>query len=363
MIRRFLRDHDGQNLALLAVVLVVILGIMALAIDVGNLYMERRKLQNAADAGALAGAEELCFGSGDFGVAETKAREYAVDRNLAEDADVEIDEATWTVTVTATRDVGSLLAGILGITASDVSAVAAAACGPADVSCGLWPVGFRLDEWNYLYNSGLGCGDSFYVWNGNNENQLPDCSECNCDIDGDGRRDMMQYDSRAWLDFSDAVNPLYPGCAQSGCGASELTCWVETSNPAPVRLPACVSGDTGVKAGAKDEVDGRQGDFVNIPIYDNLSCTNSGSCSDAFHIIQFGCVEVIGWWQPSEKNDDGAPVLYYLPGMGDPGDVCWDNMFLIEVKVACGNQCVTECGSTSGGPPIPNGVNAVSLIR
>jgi hypothetical protein len=50
------RTENGQVLILLAVGMVVLMGFTALAIDGSNVYSDRRQLQNAADAGSLAGA-------------------------------------------------------------------------------------------------------------------------------------------------------------------------------------------------------------------------------------------------------------------------------------------------------------------
>ncbi len=49
----------GQALISLALALAVVCGMVALTIDIGLLFMERRGMQNAADAAALAGAQEL----------------------------------------------------------------------------------------------------------------------------------------------------------------------------------------------------------------------------------------------------------------------------------------------------------------
>lgn len=49
----------GQTLILVAVMLPVLLGVTGLALDVGTLYNHRRRMQTAADAGALAGANEV----------------------------------------------------------------------------------------------------------------------------------------------------------------------------------------------------------------------------------------------------------------------------------------------------------------
>jgi Flp pilus assembly protein TadG len=54
-----LRDQQGVTIILVAILMFVFLGIAALAIDLSNLYVVRNELQNAADAGALAGARVL----------------------------------------------------------------------------------------------------------------------------------------------------------------------------------------------------------------------------------------------------------------------------------------------------------------
>lgn len=53
------RSERGQAIVLLAVVIVVLLGFTAVAIDGGMIYADRRNAQNAADAAALAGALEI----------------------------------------------------------------------------------------------------------------------------------------------------------------------------------------------------------------------------------------------------------------------------------------------------------------
>ncbi|MDQ3345305.1 MAG: pilus assembly protein TadG-related protein, partial [Chloroflexota bacterium] len=71
----------GQVLIMFALALVVLLGFAGLAIDVGRLVAERRHVQNAADAGALAACVRLIDGATDAEAAET-GREVAL-LNLA----------------------------------------------------------------------------------------------------------------------------------------------------------------------------------------------------------------------------------------------------------------------------------------
>lgn len=348
--------QSGQTLIWVAFGLIALLGAVALAVDVGHIYAERRDLQNAADAGALAGARALCFGAtrGDKDNAEQVAETYAEVNNGAPAATAWAELIDSTVTVTTSETAKNFFAGIVGVPTTWVGAVAAAGCGPATTACGLWPVAFRVEEWDRLYNNINGCGDSFFLWSGTTETHEPNCTMCDCDVDHDGRLDMVPIDERAWLDFSDVVNPLYPGCAQSGCGESELECWIERSNPAPVTIPACIGGDRGVRAGAKDDVDARAGDFVSISLFDSRGCVTDTCRQETYHAIRFGCVKVGGWLPHLE--------LPYLPGMGS--GTCWKDK-AIEVSIDCTGQCETFCGSTPGGgcDPADGIVCATSLLK
>jgi len=69
------RGERGQFLILFVLALAVLLGFVALTIDVGLAFQERRNAQNGADAAALAGAEDLRDGKGAAAAAAT-ARSY-----------------------------------------------------------------------------------------------------------------------------------------------------------------------------------------------------------------------------------------------------------------------------------------------
>jgi Flp pilus assembly protein TadG len=56
------KQQSGQILAILAITLVGLLGFLAIAIDGGMIYSDRRYDQNAADASALAAASEVAIG-------------------------------------------------------------------------------------------------------------------------------------------------------------------------------------------------------------------------------------------------------------------------------------------------------------
>jgi len=55
----WLRKQSGQAVVLVAVAVLALSAILALALDGGSIYLDKRQLQNAADSAALAGAEKL----------------------------------------------------------------------------------------------------------------------------------------------------------------------------------------------------------------------------------------------------------------------------------------------------------------
>jgi Flp pilus assembly protein TadG len=58
----FSRNESGAVAIITAILMVVLLGFLALAVDVGHLATVKNELQNAADAAAIAGARALVFG-------------------------------------------------------------------------------------------------------------------------------------------------------------------------------------------------------------------------------------------------------------------------------------------------------------
>jgi hypothetical protein len=370
------RARDGQVMVQVAMLMVVFFAFMAIAIDVGHMLNERRRMQNAADAGALAGAWELCFGVP--AQAEATAREYAIDRNGAEVADVSVGELR--VTVYARESTGLYLARLFGIQTADINARAVAACGAAISSCGIWPIAFPEEDWLTMYDEGAGCApgdeEDFYVWTGHQKNKSPDCNVCECDLDGDKDVDvvgMIDEDGdhaglvgiwgRAFLDFGDDADAPYEDCRQPGCGEAELACWIESTTGGQVSIPACIPGTNGVRAGLKDEVDDRArlpypDNIVGIPLYDQMGCTEAhpdpGYCpgGERFHVVDIGCVKVVGWVHQLKldyKDDYGG------------GRDCWKDKAIL-VTMAC-DGCETECGSTNGDIPLDWEMRAVSLIE
>ena len=94
-------SHRGQMMVLVALGLVVILGFAALATDMGLLWTQRRQVQAAADAAALAGDHEIFTGNGsDDNTTPIKDAAFA-DATQNGFTDTSISGGTATVTVNA----------------------------------------------------------------------------------------------------------------------------------------------------------------------------------------------------------------------------------------------------------------------
>lgn len=76
-IARFARDDRGVSAIIFAIMLPALIGMVGLSVEVGLWYAQKRNLQAAADAGAMAGALVLYQG-GTSAEAETAASAYAV---------------------------------------------------------------------------------------------------------------------------------------------------------------------------------------------------------------------------------------------------------------------------------------------
>ncbi len=83
------RAESGQTLIMFTLALVVLLGFVAMTLDVGLAFLERRSLQNAVDAAALAAAQDLANGESDE-AAIAVALDYMNRNGFPDTADIEV---------------------------------------------------------------------------------------------------------------------------------------------------------------------------------------------------------------------------------------------------------------------------------
>jgi hypothetical protein len=126
-------NERGQAIVLMTLSLVVILGMAALVLDVGNWFHTKRRLQGTADAAALAGAQRL---PDDPSGAQTMAMSYA-NQNGGDVAGANIVVSSTvlpndTISVRARKTDPGFFSGVLGIASADIDARAKARVGPPE---------------------------------------------------------------------------------------------------------------------------------------------------------------------------------------------------------------------------------------
>lgn len=250
--------ESGQVLVIVALFLVVLLAMLALIVDGGNLYLHRRAMQNAADAGAMAGALVLAH-NGTADQARATAQEYAVQRNGADRCNVIINGAE--VTVVAYDDVAMTFGRVVGLRQATVSARATAKWAPIGALSRLAPLSIR--EFEYVY-------DTLYtIW--------------------DDERDMdpltgnISGSYRGWLNLP-CVYPQSCGAV----GSDLLKEWMTNGWSGTARVNTWIAGDGGVKAAVIQQA--QVGQVLNIIVYDRMEQKYSGSFY--YHAVKFAAFEV-----------------------------------------------------------------------
>ena len=127
--RKLIQKEDGQSLIIFVLLLTILLGFAALVLDVGIMSLSKSKLQNAADAAALAGVQELPDNPVE---AKTSAQHYAAINGQSSDSTtVKVATNNSSVSVEVSRTTPMFLGKLLGVDISTVSAKATASIGVA----------------------------------------------------------------------------------------------------------------------------------------------------------------------------------------------------------------------------------------
>ncbi len=247
------RRQKGQTLVVVAVLLVVLIGFLGLVIDGGNVYAQRRQMQNAADAAALAGARALAL---DESVDEAVAK-YASDNGADGWDPPTVTERT--VSVVVTKAVTTYFVRVLGITSVSVGARATARVFPLDeASCGVMPITVENLPEFLTYQP----GQEFTIWDANPGQDKKECLK-----QATGSFDIPPA-HHGWIS-------LDPSEDCNSAGAGEEACWecVENKKGCPRRLIAVgdwIPGRTGVVGSAAKAMECNTGETVLLPLYDKV---------------------------------------------------------------------------------------------
>ncbi len=303
---RFLYEN-GQSLVLVSLGLLAFVAVLALVLDGANAYAAKRQAQNAADAGALAGAAYMCKNHDEAG-GITQAEAYAMMNGALNPHDVYASLSTGTVAVTATVQKDTFFAGLIGFPQVSPVAVAEAACRPP-VGMGVLPVAWACrstivggmnvpgedcaqltindcDGDPYDLNCTYILMDSVKVKNNNCDPDDPDCyiqndlvcsvhgpdvnpnygcdyvapDTTDCDLNNDCIDELMTGGARSWLDLDGG-----------GGGASELTNWIINGFPDPIPPHKWIPEESGVATSIfHTTASAVVGEDVILPVFNNL---------------------------------------------------------------------------------------------
>ncbi len=122
------RDERGYVAALVALLLLTLIGVSAFAVDAGHWYLVGQQAQRAADAAALAGVSQL---PGDRPAAYARAYEFSAGngfKNGVADTSVtpSLDGAPTRLRVTVSRQVDNIFGPLLGVDSTTITKTAVA---------------------------------------------------------------------------------------------------------------------------------------------------------------------------------------------------------------------------------------------
>lgn len=166
--KKLFTNKDGQVMILFAIGLAVLMGFVAMAVDVGAATATKAKMQSAADAAALAGAQELPESPSQ---AVTYAQTYAAANGInLSDMSISIENDDHNIVVSVNHTMPTYFARVLGKNSVDIAVDSTATSGYA--ASVPWIVPFAIPqplEFNYdnpyvmrMYGGGKYPDNGFY---------------------------------------------------------------------------------------------------------------------------------------------------------------------------------------------------------
>jgi hypothetical protein len=267
----------GQIVPLVVLMLFMILAMVALLLDGGSLMLNRRTAQASADAGALAGAREICNDSPSATVIDT-AENYAL-MNQAFSADASIAQGVVTVNTTVSND--SYFAKIFNQSTLTSGATASAGCFAPGSGSSVLPISWsckapvegsdstdcqvKLLDWDtemkplvtgsqnpvMIHDYGSMAApidfDEDYIpgflyvivdANKVNDDISTSCApigDMNCDLNSDGINEVFGGANRSWLDLDGG-----------GGGAADMKSWITDGFDGTIMTHTWLAGQSGV---------------------------------------------------------------------------------------------------------------------
>ncbi|QCO99369.1 pilus assembly protein TadG [Arthrobacter sp. 24S4-2] len=282
-------DERGAVSVVVALLLVVLMGFGAIAVDVGMLYAERTQLRNGADAAALAVAQRCAKNATDpdCSTNSTLARSYAnsnANDGLSNIKSTVLDKTNRTVTVTAgaqesgkaANEVSLFFARALGMDSAEVNAPSTVRWGSPLAGRTAFPLAFSVCQ---VKDS---IGGALQLLRDHGKNQNADCMY--------GPSGAAVEGGFGWLVQDAGV-----------CGGTiDLAINESGSDPGNNAPNNC---STTLQKWA-DEITAGRDITVLLPVYNVVTGTGNGA---SYHLIAFAAFKVKGW---KFSGDSGTPNTF-----------------------------------------------------
>ena len=123
---KVLKNESGTTMILMVLAITALIGMCAIVGDVGIVYLERQRMQNAMDAATLAAAQELPNITSARTVAEEYLRENDVDPS---ETTITFSDSNKTINIKAAKEVEYFFAKVLGFERINIGGDASASLG------------------------------------------------------------------------------------------------------------------------------------------------------------------------------------------------------------------------------------------
>jgi Flp pilus assembly protein TadG len=266
------RTHRGQTLVLITIFMTALLGMAAMAVDVGSWYQDRRHLQNDADAAALAGAANIPLGTA------TSTATASFNKNkLTNETVVVTMPAADTVTVKTTYVAPTFFAKLFGKSSATINATATAKIAANAVAQHhVSPYVVTVAS----YNNGLGTTLFNCDANGNcGTVDLPTAANnTGGSCSGPVYSGISQNVQAALGDTNDIGQMVVGGCLSPKPGATQNSATVATTLPGSFNqdLQSVNNGQYQVVHQSWDDAQGLPPRLIYAPIVDTFSQGTSG---------------------------------------------------------------------------------------
>jgi Flp pilus assembly protein TadG len=363
------RRELGQSMVFIAIALPAFIGVLGVAMDVGNLYFNHRALQTAADASALAGATCIAFPSSPSCTAgpSTVAGNYATNNGLSSSELVPNPVASPTsdasycpssnckITVSATRTVPFYFTRLVGVRNATVDVTASAIGGSINKVKGspnLMPVGL---QYSTVAGFSMGMPVANLAFFGTDACP-PTCVSGDwgwLSFDATGHSAVNSQIISGYTGEVDQVAPgttcsgATPGCVlpQPGAGESTFATFqsyraADTNAACSVYTPCptCPPPDPTIPC------------VVTVPLVDWSQCTSAGRCPSEIPVLGFAELWINSVSMGGSKSNIQATwIRASVPGG--------------EISASGPPACAGPSGSPPCDPAAGTGAIAIQLVQ